>query len=78
MNAFQWMIFREEKKNIYGIVQQRCLLGLIGHYSAHVHMVTFSMVPVIGAMAPAWIPSELTEDKYLGTGMSNWTVPSYK
>ena len=57
------------KKNIYKKVQQRHLLGLIVHHSAYVHIITFSTVPVIGATAPPWVPSELTEDKYLGTGM---------
>lgn len=41
-------------------------------------MITFSMVPGIGAKVLSWVPLELPEDKYLGAGMPIWTFPAYK
>jgi len=70
----KWMFSNEqdlerEEKDMYYKVQQSYLSGLTRYHSTHILVITFSMVPVIGAMALPWVPSELTEDKYLGTGM---------
>lgn len=41
-------------------------------------MLTFSMVPVMGATAPPCGPDPLTPARYFGTGTETWALPSCK